>query len=187
MMQLTIRSNLYSITVAVMEPQFCLSTTPVRGKECLWVLASDWGAPIDLFHALLVGQQEGQIDRLRFLSLLTTSTWLKNCAPHFLEHRREDRGVAARDSHPKICLWWWRSWCVISGASTLTLDHLQSLIHHDSPPMTLLSCKLKTLCTLLTMHSVTSWLVDRLAAVNWLVLECVQPHGSGCDLKAYLH
>lgn len=101
-MQLTVQANLCSVIVAVMEPRFCLSSTPVRGKECLWAPASDWGAPVDLFHALSVGQQEGQIHRLRFLSLPSTSTWLKNCAPHFLEHRREDRGVAARDSHPKL-------------------------------------------------------------------------------------
>lgn len=186
-MQLTIQANLCSVTVAVMEPRFCLSSTPVRAKECLWVPASDWGAPVDLFHALSVGQQEGQKHRQCFLSLFSTSTWLKNCTPHFLKHRGEDRWVALRDSHPKLV-------CGGDEASASfqvpTLKcHLRPLIHHDSSPMTPLPlfCKLKTLCTLLTTHSVTSWLAGRLAAVNWLVLDCVQPHGSCCDLKAYLH
>lgn len=83
-MRLTIQANLCSVTVAVMEPRFCLSSTPVRAKECLWVPASDWGAPVDLFHALSVGQQEGQKHRQYFLSLFSASTWLKNCTPHFL-------------------------------------------------------------------------------------------------------
>lgn len=163
-----------------MEPRVCLSSTPVRGKECLWVPASGRGAPVDLFHALSVGQQEGQIHRLCFLSLLSTSTWhiSWNTEGKTEEWRREI-------PHPKSVLW--RSRCVISGANSLTLDHLQSLIHPDSSPMTLLFCKLKTLCTLLTMHSVTSWLAGRLATVNWLVLDWVQPHSSCCDLKAYLH
>lgn len=40
-MQFTIQANLCSVTVAVMEPRFCLSSTPVIGKECLWVPVSD--------------------------------------------------------------------------------------------------------------------------------------------------
>lgn len=42
-MQLTIQANLCSVTVAVMEPRFCVSFPPVRGKECLWLPTSDWG------------------------------------------------------------------------------------------------------------------------------------------------
>lgn len=101
-MQPTIQANLCLVTVAVIEPRFCLSSTPVRGKECLWVAASDWGAPVDLFHALSVGQQEGLVHRLRTLSLLPTSTWLENCTQHFLEHWRKVRGEAVRDPHPEL-------------------------------------------------------------------------------------
>lgn len=43
--------DLCSVTVAVLEPRFCLSSSPVRGKECLcvWPSVSSWpiSCPVD--------------------------------------------------------------------------------------------------------------------------------------------
>jgi len=182
--QLTIWTDFCSVTVAFMEPQLCLSSFPLTERTaCESQYLTDWR----LFRALSLWQQEGQRHSLCFLFWYFTPTCLKNCTLHFLEPRKEDIGVAERDSHTKLFLLCWRCQCVISDANSVTLEHLQSLIHHDSSPITLQFCKLKSLCTLLTMHSVTFWLAGTLAAVSRLVLDCVQPHGSWCDLKAYLH
>lgn len=66
----------------------------------------------------------------------------------------------------KACLWWWCSQCVISGAKSLTLDHLQSLIHHDLSPVTLLFCRVKSLCTQCTL-SPLGWLAGWLQLTGW--------------------
>lgn len=183
-MKLTIQANLRSVTVTVLEPRLCLSSTPVTGKECPWVWLRGACWPISCPVSGTTGWPDTQtvfsVSHLHFH--LTEKLHTTFPGPQ----KGKLRSGSERFSS-KACLWWWRSRCVISGANSLTLDHLWSLIHHDSPhPWP--SCSVNwRLCTLLTMHSVTSWLVSRLAAVNWLVLDCVQPHGSGCNVKAYLH
>lgn len=59
-MQLTIQANLCSVTVAVMEPRFCLSSTPVRGKECLWVWLMGACWPISCPDSWTTGRPDTQ-------------------------------------------------------------------------------------------------------------------------------
>lgn len=152
--QFSIHTNLCSVSVAVMEPQFCLSSSLVRRKECLspgiWLKGACW--PISCPVSGTTGSPNTQtVSVSPFFFHLTGKLHIT-----FPQSQRRRRLGGNKRFSSKACLLWWRCQCVISGANCLTLDHLQSLFHHDSSPMILLLCKLKALCILLTVHSVTS-------------------------------
>lgn len=159
----------------------------VRGKECLWLPETDSWASVDSISypvSWTTGRPETQT---RFSVSPFYFHLPEKLHTTFPVTQTERQRSDSKWFPSKACLRWWWGQCVNSDANCLTVDHLRSLIHHDSLPMTLLFCKLTALCTLLIMHSVTSWLVGRLAAVNGLVLDCIQPHSLCCHLKAYLH
>lgn len=185
--QFSIHTNLCSVSVAVMEPQFCLSSSLVRRKECLspgiWLKGACW--PISCPVSGTTGSPNTQTV---FPSLLSSSTWLENCTSHFLKARGEDCWVAVRDSLPKLVYYG-------DGANASfqvpTVWHLTTCSHYFTMTLHPWSCcsvnwRLCAFCSLCTL-SPLSWLAVRRAAVDWSVLDCVHPHGSYCDLKAYLH
>lgn len=85
----------------------------------------------------------------------------------------------------------------LSVVMTKPVRHFRCQLSNTRPPVVINSSRLLThappccvnwgVCTLLMMHSITSWTAGRLAAVNCLLLDHIQPHSSGCDVKAYLH
>lgn len=170
----TTLANLCSATVAVMEPRLCLSSSPVRGKECLQV---------PLTH-LMPCQSDNRKTRNTDWLLCPSSpfppVW-KTAHTHFLEPGGEDRRSGSERFPSRACL-----------VVTKPVRHFRCQ-HSDTWPPALINSSwlithdLPALCVSLTMHSVTSRPAGRLAVVNGLVLDRVQPHGSCCDLKAYLH
>lgn len=165
-MQLTIQADLCSVTAAVMEP---FDSSKRKGMQV----------------SQLDNRKARNTDCIFSLSSPLPPDW-KNCTPYFLELKGKTKEWQERIPS-RACLRWWRRQRVSSGAKSLTFDHLQSVSPNDSSPLTRLFCKLKPLSTVLTMHSVTSRLAGRPAAVNWMLLDCVQHHSSCSDLKAYLH
>lgn len=167
--QFIIHTNLCLVSVAVMEPQFCLSSSLVTRKECLspgiWLKGACW--PISCPVSGTTGSPNTQTV---FLSLLSSSTWLENCTSHFLEARGEDGRVAVRDSLPKLVYY---SEGANASFQVPTVWHLTTCSHYFTMTLHPWSCcsvnwrlcAFCSLCTLSPLGRLAGWQ----ASCSWLV------------------
>lgn len=166
-----------------MKPWFCLIFHSTKRKG-MPVSPSIWLRGVCYFMPWQLDNRKARNSLCFCLS--SASNW-KNCTSHHIswkpDRKKREEWQRAVPIGQLVC---WDGDASVS-FRVPTVWHLTTCGHFDSSPMTLPFSKLKSLCTSLTMHSVTSWLAGMPAAVNWLVLDCVQPHRLCCDLKAYLH